>query len=56
MIKRLNHSGSNDDAYLASSLRQAMCMSSSSVVRLTISNHPFCSVQWGSSWRRFPSC
>ena len=34
-MKRLNHSGSNNDAYLASSLRQAMCMSSP-VVRLII--------------------
>ena len=40
MIKKLNHSGSNGDAYLASLLRQVMCMSSP-VVQADYSNYPF---------------
>ena len=44
LIKKLNHSGSNGDAYLASLLKQVMCMLSP-VVRLTILTTPFtCSV------------
>ena len=39
-MKRLNHSGSNGDAYLASLLRQLMCMSLP-IVRLTILTTPF---------------
>jgi hypothetical protein len=60
VIKRLNRSGGNGDAYLASSLRLVMCMSSCVVKLNTLTNSffsfSFFSVQWSSGWCRLTSC